>query len=231
MPDLDKHVRRSQDDYAAALADLLPRGRSWPRDPTSVLMMLVRGLAGPWGQDVDPRAGDLLEIESDPRLTVEMLPDWERAFGLPDKCLAEPLTIADRRVALLNRMTTEGGQSRAFFIALAASIGYTINIIEYSPFMGGVSRGGDTRPTGTAGEEFRWYGGPPEMRFYWKIKIMNARLSWFRGGQGEGGVDPHLRIGLATDLECVLRRLKPAHTDVIFDYSGLVTGGEFAGTP
>ena len=39
-------------------------------------------------------------------------------------------------------------------------------------------------------------------------------LIWFRTGSGGGqtGVDPHLRIGRADDLECLLERWKPAHT-------------------
>jgi uncharacterized protein YmfQ (DUF2313 family) len=71
------------------------------------------------------------------------------------------------------------------------------------------------------------------MRFYWTVDVGATRLTWFRVGTGgsQVGVDPHLRIALATDLECVLRRWKPAHTEVIFNYSGLVDGGEFAGLP
>ena len=227
----DRHVRRTGDDYAEGFANLLPQGRAWPRDPDSTLMAVVGGLAQIWGDPIDRRAADLLEQETDPRLAVEMLEDWERAFGLPDECLAEPLTIGDRRIALLNRITMLGAQSREFFIGAAAAIGYTIDIIEYSPFMAGISRAGDTRPTGTEGEEYRWYIGPLEMRFYWTVRVHGARLTWFRAGSGQAGVDPHLRIGLATDLECLLRRYAPAHTQVVFDYSNLTSGGALAGTP
>jgi uncharacterized protein YmfQ (DUF2313 family) len=97
----------------------------------------------------------------------------------------------------------------------------------------GISSVGDTRPTGAAGEPFQWEIGPPEMRFYWSVKVDATRLTWFRVGLGGGqaGVDPHLRIGIATDLECVLRRIKPAHTEVLFDYSGLGPPDPMAGTP
>jgi uncharacterized protein YmfQ (DUF2313 family) len=47
---------------------------------------------------------------------------------------------------------------------------------------------------------------------------------------GQSGVDPHLRVGLADDLECLLNRWKPAHPEIIFDYSGLTTG-HMAGRP
>jgi uncharacterized protein YmfQ (DUF2313 family) len=214
----DRHVRRLGDDYAEGLANLLPHGRAWPRDPESVLMRLVAGLAEIWGSPVDSRAADLLETESDPRATLEMLEDWERNFGLPDECIAEPLTIADRRAALVSRMTTQGGASPAYFVTLAASIGYEIEIREYTPFMCGISRVGDTQPTGTPGETYRWQIGPSDLRFYWTVKVTGLRVSWFRVGSGRVGVDPMVRISLATDLECLLRRFKPAHTAVIFNY-------------
>jgi len=253
----DKHVTRSGDDYAEAFAALLPKGQAWPRDADSVLMWVVRGLSQIWGL-IETRASHLLESESDPRTTIELLPDWERNWGLPDPCYDEPLTIGDRQIALVQRMTIEGAQSRAFFIGIAAQIGYVISISEYRPFMCGLDRCGDNRIYGDAsGTQFDWFGypllnprglpvadgelsdwpnyglGPVENRYYWKVHVAQARLTWFRcgGGGGQCGVDPHLRIALATDLECLLRRWKPAHTQIIFDYSGLTTGGSMAGTP
>ena len=76
-PPHDRHIRRGQDEYWWALSALLPQGIAWPRWPDSVLQMAVRGLAGIMGW-VDGRAADLLERESDPRQTVEMLDSWER---------------------------------------------------------------------------------------------------------------------------------------------------------
>ena len=216
---LDRHVRRSGADYGTALASLLPTGLAWPREANSVLMRLVGGLANVLGF-VDARAADLLEREVDPRFTIEMLEDWERAFGLPDECLSEPLTVADRRDALLLRITMLGAQSREFFIATALRIGYTITIQEFAPFMTGVSCVGDTRHLDD-GTHYRWEIGPPEMRFYWRIRVNAVRFSWFRASSGQAGIDPHLRFAIATDLECILRRWKPAHTEIIFDYSAM----------
>jgi uncharacterized protein YmfQ (DUF2313 family) len=234
----DRHIRRSGDDYAQALISLLPQGQAWSRDPGSTLVRALTGLAMFWGF-VDDRAADLLETESDPRTTIELLPDWERAWGLPDPCVAEPLTIGDRQTALVLKMTLLGAQSRAFFIGVAARLGYTITISEYAPFMAGVSNCGDTRtPPLDAAEtanplvgDFRWYIGAPEMRFYWTVHVSGMRLTWFRASKGQAGVDPHLLIGRATDLECLLRLWKPAHTDIVFDYSGAETGDPMAGTP
>lgn len=226
----DQYVRRTGDDYGEAFAKLFPTGPAWPQDEQTVFQRVIRALAQIFGY-VDERAGVLLQVESDPRSTFELLEEWERAFGLPDECVAEPLSIEDRRKALLNRMTSEGGQSRAFFISVAAALGYTITIREYSPFMAGISQAGDTREDDVPGLPYRWEVGDPNMRFYWTVDVGATRLSWFRAGSGQAGIDPHLRIGLATDLECVFRRWKPAQTEVVFNYAGLADGGEFAGLP
>lgn len=251
----DKHLRRTGQDYGSAFLMLLPKGPAWPKDAGTTLDLTCRGLSEYWGF-VDSRAADLLEIESDPRSTFEMLLDWERNWALPDPCYTSPLTLTERQTALLMRMTMEGSQSREFFISVAAQIGYEITINEYRPFVCGIDRCGDNRIYGDGsdamhdewghkvlnevglpvadGELSDWpnYGvGPPENRFYWTVHVTGAKLVWFRVSSGQAGVDPHLRIGTADDLECLLNRLKPGHTQIVFDYSGLQTGGELAGTP
>jgi uncharacterized protein YmfQ (DUF2313 family) len=63
------------------------------------------------------------------------------------------------------------------------------------------------------------------------VHVHTTSLQWFRCASGQCGVDPHLRIGYATDLECILNRWKPGHTEIIFDYSGQTPGDPMAGTP
>jgi uncharacterized protein YmfQ (DUF2313 family) len=130
---------------------------------------------------------------------------------------------------LLLKMTMLGAQSRAWFQWVANWLGYSITITEYAPFMAGISQVGDTRPVGS--NDYRWYIGPPEMRFYWTVHVGQIALTWFRCASGQAGVDPHLRIGVPEDLECLFDRWKPAQTQVIFDFSGSSTGDPMAGTP
>lgn len=218
---VDQYIKHTQEDFAHAWGALLPYGAAWPRDDDSVVMRTVYGLAGIWS-DVAINADTLLQIESDPRLTISMLVDWERNFGLPDDCLAEPLTIAERHAALIQRLTLLGGQSRAFFVNAAYQIGYTIAIQEFSPFICGLSQCGDTKALNPdTPSAFRWEIGPPEIRYYWRIHVNALRISYFHTSSGECGRDRLLSIGLATDLECLLRRYKPGHTDIIFDYSAV----------
>ena len=308
----DRHIRRSGDDYRDAFLELLPQGQAWPKHAVdSVLWQACDGLNNYWGF-VDGRAADLLERESDPRQTIELLPDWERNWGLPDPCYTAPQTVAARREALVQRMTMLGAQSRQWYIDFAKFLGYDITISEYRTFVCGIDRCGDNRvygdpngpkpyynsmfvsgwlpvcdplgqllggPPGTAGtmsavgkapgganravgysgtvpvgrtsgkstadatgsnttpalvlSEYPNYGlGPPENRYYWTVHVSATTLMWFRCASGQCGVDPHLRIGIPTDLQCILNRWKPAHTQIIYDLGGLTNPNDpMAGTP
>jgi uncharacterized protein YmfQ (DUF2313 family) len=231
-PPEDRHIRRGQEEYTHALQALLPQGIAWPRWPDTVLMRTVRGLAGILGW-CDGRAADLLERESDPRMTVEMLDWWERAWQ-PFPCDApNPATIGERQNKLVMWITLLGGQSRQFFIDAAARMGYGITISEYRPFMVGIDRCGDNRTHLADGSLGPWpcQIGHPTMRFAWTVHVYRIKLTWFRATKGQAGIDPHLRIGLATDLECMIRTWRPAHTEVLFDYSGVTPPDHMAGTP
>ena len=93
-------------------------------------------------------------------------------------------------------------------------------------FIGALGTGGVAAPP-----EPRWQIGDPHMRYVWTVHVGLASLTWFRVTHGQCGVDPHLIIGIAVDLECLINRFKPAHTQVVFDYSTLESGGPMAGTP
>jgi len=246
----DRHVRRLGSDYANQFLALLPRGQAWPKEPASTLWKVCYGLAEYWGF-VDGRAADLLERESDPRKTIELLPDWERAWGLPDPCFPSATTIGERQRMLVMVMTMLGGQSRAWFKWVADWIGFPLklerwyeyddsgNVIathnssihEWSPFTAGISHCGDTRMVYDKTGYFRWEVGPPEMRFYWTIQPNQAQVIWFRCASGQAGVDPHCRVNTGTDIACLFTRWKPAQTDLVYDYSSLALGGPMQGTP
>jgi uncharacterized protein YmfQ (DUF2313 family) len=222
----DRHVRRTGGDYAVSFLSLLPSGPAWPRgidcaSHDSVLFKVSRGLADYWGF-VDGRAADLLEQESDPRATVELITDWERAWGLPDPCLkGYPTALFERRALLVAKMTLLGAQSRAFFYWLAHSLGVDVTIFERAPYMCGISRCGDYSGVYNPGDptHYRWYLGPREIRFYWTIHLNARSFRYFHCNSSQTGIDRLLAIGIASDIECVFDKWKPAHTKIIYDYS------------
>lgn len=194
--------------YREMLAALLPRGRAWPRDPHSVNMRLLHSEADELAR-IDARASDLLE-ESDPGTALELLGDWERVAGLPDACTPAPDSIAERRAALIARLTGQGGQTPAYFVELAASIGYVITIDEFRPFRAGMRCGERLYDTAWA--------------HAWRVNVQPAAVDtgsgvsvrYFRAGQSRAG---ERLVGYGSlDLECLITRARPAHTIVLFAY-------------
>lgn len=192
----------SVEEYAALLKNLLPPGTAFPREPGTDLEKVLLGCAEELSR-VESRA-DQLAIDVNPLDTTELLPDWERAAGLPDKCsgvLEE--TIQGRRAALIAKLTSTGGQSEAYFIEVAKSLGYEITIRTFNPFRVGLSAVGDAL-TNEA-----W-------QFAWEIKAPETTVVYFRVGMS--AVGEALRTWGNDALECKIRQLAPAHTVPIFTY-------------
>lgn len=188
------------DDYLAQLQALLPQGPAWPRDAGATLTKLLRAMADELAR-VDSRAGQLID-ETDPRTTNELLADWERVAGLPDSCVTAAQSTAQRRAALHAKLTTLGGQSTAYFIALAASLGYTVTITEFE------------QHTVVDDVEHPLYSHP--WQFAWQINAPQDTVGTL--SVTDTVADPLAWWGNEL-LECVIRRIKPAHTHVLFAYS------------
>jgi uncharacterized protein YmfQ (DUF2313 family) len=112
-------------------------------------------------------------------------------------------TLQGRRNALLTKLTSTGGQSAAYFIQLAASLGYTVTIEQFRPFRVGMSRAGDALTNGP------W-------AFTWLVRAPEVTVTSFRVGQS--AVGERLRTWGNDTLECKINQLKPAHTIALFAY-------------
>lgn len=189
-------------DYLEQLKTLLPPGQAFPREAGTTLHNLLDGMAIELAR-VDGR-GEALPVEANPASTNELLSDWERVAGLPDKCsgvLEE--TLQGRKNALLTKLTSTGGQSPGYFIDLAAALGYTVTIEEFRPFRAGLSRAGDALTNGA------WV-------FTWLIRAPEVSITEFRAGLSAAG--ERLRTWGNDALECKINQLKPAHTIALFAY-------------
>lgn len=193
--------------YRTQLQALLPPGQAFPRDPAATLSKLLEAFAAEFAR-IDLRADQLLD-ESDPRGALELLEDWERVCGLPDSCSAAlATTLQERRAAVVALLTAQGGSSRAYFVALASSMGYAVEIDEFRPFIAGINRCGDQLTGGHS------------VRYQWRVRVTGPRFTPFRAGASQCG-DLLGKIARADDLECKLKRLKPAHTNLIVSYEGV----------
>lgn len=195
------------DAYLTQALALLPQGRAWPRDEDALLTRFWHGVAGKLAV-VQADACALLNVESYPCASLDLLGDWERVLGLPDPCVTAALTVIERQLTVCAKLATQGGQSRAYFAAVASALGYAITIEEFRPFVCGLSACGDPL-----------FGGH-DTRFYWRVRVPGPRTTRFRTGISRAG-ERLLEIARAEDLECVLDRLKPAHTVLLFAYQGV----------
>lgn len=133
-------------DYVTRLQALLPPGRAWPRDADATLTKVLTGLAGALA-DTNTDANALL-VDAFPATAIDLLPEWEAALDLPGQFGVAPGTTAGRQAAVVAALTNTGGQSKAYLIALAAALGYTITISEFTVY--GVDQGVDTPINGDA---------------------------------------------------------------------------------
>lgn len=98
-------------------------------------------------------------------------------------------TLQQRRQNVMAALAETGGLSREYFINLAAALGYDITIEEPDDPM------------------WRWIvnvNGTPEQTYYFRVDESSV------GDRLEESGDP--------DLETLFNRLKPAHTECVFNY-------------
>ncbi len=121
----------SAESYQGQLLALLPTGPLWRFKPGGILRSLFLAFSDALAR-VHARACGL-RAEADPRTTYELLPDWEASCGLPDGCLPSGGSIAQRQAAVVARITAVGGCNDAYFIALAAQLGFTAEVVRLGP--------------------------------------------------------------------------------------------------
>lgn len=132
------------------------------------------------------------------------LNDWERVLALPDPCLIGiPQSVGQRVQAVVSKLQWRGGQSKAFFISLAKSLGYEITITTFRPARAGLARAGDPI-----------YGG--DWSFTWRVNAPAVSVNYARAGIAGAG-DPLAAWG-NKNLECRLRQMMPAESILLFGY-------------
>lgn len=195
-------VRPASADYADTILALLPSGRVWPREPSSILARIVGALAPTFAR-IDQRARYLLTDSPSSTSLVELLPEWEATLGLPDACTGPLPTIELRQGAVRAAIAARGGQSIPYYTGIAARLNQAVTIQEFTPSRFGRAFG---RPFG--GEDWA---------YTWRVIAPQTVISPFQFGAGRFG-DPFRSFG-STTLQCTFGRIKPAHTVLQIAYS------------
>lgn len=191
----------SRDAYRQALFGLLPPGLFWNLGPNFRNLIDARAQML---ERVDLRGDDLLR-EMDPRTTYELLPDFERVYGLPDPCAPEALSVADRRAAVVAKITDAGLQTPAFFIQQAEAMGYVGTELQEFELC-----------TCESDCEDLLCEEPWMHVFMLHLPVAPPAL----GATCDGSCEDYLGAPPNTRIECLINRLKPAHTAALFNYTG-----------
>lgn len=177
------------DAYTRQLKALLPPGRLWRLDLGSALYKVLNAVAQEFAR-VDGRGENLID-EWDPSTAVELLPDWERILGLDSSG-----TDAQRQAAAATQYLARGGQTPAYFISLAASLGFVATITQ----------------TGLGA-------------YVWRLNVDLAASSStdtvieMHAYAGSAHAGDRVSSFTIPSLEAVIIKASPAHTIVLFQYT------------
>jgi uncharacterized protein YmfQ (DUF2313 family) len=117
-------------DFAAARANLLPRGRAWPKFPAAVQMLVMAALAGTYVRSA--AAAAQLIFDAFPATTVALISEWEESLGLPDPCAGPAPTLQQRQAQVVQRLANTGGASVPYLVGVLGALGYPVTITEFT---------------------------------------------------------------------------------------------------
>jgi uncharacterized protein YmfQ (DUF2313 family) len=188
-------------DYQQAMLRLLPRGRVWRRDPASTMSALMLALTPTYTRTTAAAAQVL--IDASPATTVNLLVEWENSLGLPDPCTAANPSIEQRQAAVRAKWGARGALTTAYFISMAAALGFAVTITEFTPFA--VDMGCDQALY------------EPEWAFIWQVNAPEIVTFYF--SVDESSVDDPLESYDSGELVCRVRQDAPAGTLAFFVFS------------
>lgn len=148
---------------------------------------------------------DVVLLEHQPGRAALAFGDWERNFSLPDACSGgAAASEATRRANLLERISGHGNLSRAYYIDVAANLGYPgCTITEYGPM--------------TCADPCDSAVNGPEFIGVWRLNVPVSTA--VVPMTCESTCDAALNSWGNTQLECVIGKRKPANTKAVFGYA------------
>lgn len=196
--DLDSEIVLA---YVTALSESLPPGPLWDVDKDIYLFNFLTGLSYEFSRDHAHL--EKLTTETNPIETVELLPEWEQVFALPDACAPPALTLEARKAAVAAAFLASGGQRPADYIHLMDIVfGYDVEIVEgYKvPFTTSDGTGTDIPPWSgsVVGDALYEYAD----WFAWKVVVHDRPTQ-----------------EIQDRIDCMLQRTRPAHTSVTVEYA------------
>ena len=202
----------TRDQLRDVLLHSLPVGPLWPRSADSNWGVLFDAIA-PEFVAIDALNEQLLD-EMSPSTCDLLFDEWEAELGLPGSCTGGVQTDAQRRAAMVERFNFVGRQDKQFFIDLAASIGYTVTIDEFSASNPGPA--GNLEVVKPNGETFQVSPSGDAWNYVWRVNapLTTSQQRAYPSGYGQ----PYTQYG-NEQLECLLRQFAHEHRVLIFAYA------------
>jgi len=185
--------------HASLLARLLPPESYAPGAKNLAAELAAEGRAL---DRIDAQALTVRDAVT-PLRTVDFLSDWERVCGLAPEAGA---SYALRLDAVLAKLREVGGLSIAYFVALAARLGYAITITEVAAFYVDLS----------CVDADALYEA--DAHWVWHVHIEGGSTRTYPFSVDSSCVDEPLLSFADPMTETVFNDLKPAHTFATFDY-------------
>jgi uncharacterized protein YmfQ (DUF2313 family) len=196
------------EDFADSFQRQMPTGPVWPREPDTTQRATIVALMPTYERSWTLARS--IPTETLPSTAVSLLPEWEASVGLPDPCSGPDPTISQRQAHVVARLTQSSGPSIPSLTAYALALGYPITIQEYAPARYGRPNYGKPR-----------YG--KDWAFAWQITTSAVTITPAIYGKHHYG-EPYRTWG-GQVLECEMKRIKPAHTILLFNYTGTPAAG------
>ncbi len=190
-------------DYLPPLTALMPRGVGFRPDKGDIREILVR--TARYLNETDSRLR-IIWTESNPYTTLQLLPEWEESFGLPNECYVPGTqTLDERKQAVISKWEDTGGDRIARYLLLAQTLGYpdaTITRFRYHTC---------EMDCETPINEITW-------RFVWRLNVQKA--STVKESTCMSGVNDPLRVWGDGILECMISRDAADFVVVLYGYLG-----------
>lgn len=169
-----------------------------------------------WGKQLGPAAaeaslieqmGEVLHHEIDPRQSIYLLPEWQAEFGAdPYGVDTSAMITPELQAYLYQRLINRGGQSRAFYIALAESLGVSISITEFVV----------TRYDQAVYDDGAYVEPPAQFQWLVTLPATETTIGVYDALQYDEASETIAQSPIAS----IISGLAPAHTQVIFSYTG-----------
>lgn len=193
-------------DYLHQVEHLMPRGPAWLSRKGSTLDALKYALARECAR-ADVRASQVLD-ENDPRTASETLQQWFFDYDVPSECLTAfsdgYIGLEELRSELLTKIAAHSGLTKEFFESLAGVFGYDAEVRTF--------------PEHNVGSDVNaaFYDASWISTFVLNVNVRGE------SGYRQFTVNDDCGMPLATwgnaVLECTIRSLAPAESNVIFTY-------------